>query len=73
MKTFVLFILKTYQVIISPLIHQLLGQKTLCRYEVSCSKFAKDAISNDGVVKGSMLAIKRFLSCQPFTKSYANI
>lgn len=59
--------------IISPLLHQLLGQKSMCRYEVSCSKYAQQTISKYGVLKGGRLALSRLLSCQPFSKSYANI
>jgi uncharacterized protein len=70
MKTILLLLLKTYQIIVSPLLHQLLGQKSMCRYEISCSEFAKDAIKKNGALKGSALALKRVLSCQPFTNTY---
>lgn len=73
MKTVVLFLLNIYQRILSPLLHQLLGQRNMCRYEISCSEFAKRAVIKEGVLKGGMIAIKRFLSCQPFVKPYANI
>jgi len=75
MKTLLLYILTAYKVIFSPLIRQLLGQNSMCRYEVSCSRYAKQAITKYGVWKGSKMALMRFLSCQPFinTKSYANI
>lgn len=69
-KQILLGLLTGYQNIISPLLHQLLGQKTLCRYEVSCSEFAKQAIQQKGVVKGLSVALARFLSCQPLAKPY---
>lgn len=72
MKSLTLFLLTIYQSIVSPLLHQLLGQKNLCRYEVSCSDFAKEAITKYGVFKGGSMAVKRVLSCQPFTKGYGN-
>lgn len=72
MKTIVLLLLKTYQIIISPLLHQLLGQKNMCRYEVSCSEFTKDAVAKYGVLKGGSMAVKRIFSCQPFVKAYGN-
>lgn len=73
MKTLILFLLTGYKLIISPLLHQLLGQQSMCRYEVSCSEYAKNVIKKHGVIKGSKLAISRLLSCQPFTKHYAAI
>jgi len=71
MKTSILFLLTIYQRIGSPLLHQLLGQKNMCRYEKSCSEYAKEVIGNHGVLQGSFLAVKRLLSCSSFTQSYA--
>jgi uncharacterized protein len=73
MKTAILLLLTGYQQIVSPLLHQLLGQKTLCRYEVSCSNYAKTVIQTQGVHKGIFMAVRRLLSCQPFIKSYASV
>jgi len=75
MKNFSLNLIAVYQKHISPLLHQLLGQKNLCLYQISCSEYAKKAIVKHGLVKGGKLAFFRLLSCQPFikTKSYANI
>lgn len=73
MKSVVLFLISGYQAIISPLLHQLLGQKTVCRYEVSCSEYTKSAVVEHGALKGSLIGFRRFLSCSPFTKTYANI
>ena len=73
MKKILLVAITGYQRIISPLLHQLLGQTNLCRYEVSCSEFAKAAIEQKGVIKGVKLSLMRLLSCQPLAKPYANI
>ena len=40
-----------------------------CRFIPSCSEYAKEAIENFGAIKGSILAIKRVLRCNPFGKS----
>lgn len=66
MKSLVLFILTAYQKFFSPLMYQLLGQKRLCRYELTCSAYAKEAIEKFGVVEGSKKGFMRLLSCQPF-------
>lgn len=73
MKHILLFLLSGYKKIVSPLLHQLLGQQSMCRYEVTCSEYAKKVITQYGVIKGSKLAFLRLLSCQPFSKQYANI
>lgn len=39
-----------------------------CRFEPSCSVYAKEAIEEYGFLKGWFLGIKRVLKCQPFFK-----
>jgi putative membrane protein insertion efficiency factor len=60
MKTIVLFLIKTYQVIISPLI----GSN--CRYQPTCSHYAAQAIAKFGVIQGAWMAIKRISRCHPW-------
>ena len=66
MKKVFIFIITFYQKVISPLVHQLLGVKSGCRYNKTCSVYAKEAIEQYGVGKGALLSIKRIFSCQPF-------
>lgn len=66
MKSVVIVLLSLYQQFISPLFHQLLGVKKMCRYSVSCSEYAKQVIEEYGILRGGVLAMKRLLSCQPF-------
>jgi uncharacterized protein len=37
-----------------------------CRFEPSCSRYAYAAIARHGALKGSWLAVRRLLRCQPF-------
>ncbi len=37
-----------------------------CRHSVTCSEYTKQAIIGNGVLKGSLLGVKRILSCNPF-------
>ena len=39
-----------------------------CKYEPTCSEYAKQAIQKYGTKKGSVLAVKRILRCNPFSK-----
>lgn len=40
-----------------------------CRYTPTCSNYAIEAIERYGSIKGSYLAIKRILRCNPFGSS----
>ena len=56
----VIKLIKIYQKFLSPL----LGQN--CRFHPTCSQYAIEAISTFGFYKGSLLAIKRVLRCNPW-------
>lgn len=40
-----------------------------CRFIPTCSNYAKESINTYGAFKGSYLAIKRILRCNPFGPS----
>lgn len=44
-----------------------LSSHGLCRFQPTCSEYAKESINIYGSVKGSFLAIKRILKCNPFS------
>jgi putative membrane protein insertion efficiency factor len=54
------WLLRFYQGAISPY----LGAH--CRYQPTCSAFAREAIQTHGAARGSRLAIGRILRCHPF-------
>lgn len=56
-----LFLVRAYQVMISPL----LGPSK-CRYIPTCSEYAREALQKHGILKGSRLSIKRILRCAPW-------
>lgn len=64
MRKLAAYIISLYQYTLSPIFTSVLG--TRCRYEVSCSEFAKQSIQKYGIGKGGVLALRRLLSCQPF-------
>jgi len=55
----VLFI-RLYQIALSPIL------PSSCRYTPSCSHYSLEALQKHGLFKGSWLAIKRILSCNPW-------
>jgi len=38
----------------------------LCRFEPSCSAYAREALLRHGALKGTLLALWRILRCNPF-------
>lgn len=60
MKQFVLFLVRSYRYLISPL----LGMH--CRYHPCCSEYASEAIEKYGAVKGTWLALRRLGRCHPW-------
>tara|TARA_Y100000590_G_C14816363_1_gene674635 strand:- start:224 stop:442 length:219 start_codon:yes stop_codon:yes gene_type:complete len=60
MKICALKIIKLYQKYLSPL----LGPT--CRFHPTCSEYAFQAINRFGVFRGSYLALKRILKCNPW-------
>lgn len=62
MKRLLLFLIRGYQMVLSPLLPQ------ACRFTPSCSHYAIEAIKQHGSLKGSLLASYRILRCQPFCR-----
>jgi uncharacterized protein len=52
-----------YQITLSPYL------TPACRFQPTCSAYAKEAIMQHGIFKGSWLTAKRLLSCHPWGKS----
>ena len=62
MKKLLLSMIRFYQKHISP------ATPPACRFTPTCSAYAIQAIEKYGSIKGSWLALKRFLRCHPFYK-----
>jgi len=55
-----IIIIKFYQILISPIL------PSTCRYTPTCSEYFKLCLQKFGVVKGSVLGIKRIIKCNPW-------
>ena len=64
MKKILIFLLNVYKYVFSSLIKILFGGG--CRYNPTCSEYARIAINKRGIVKGSIMSVNRVLRCNPF-------
>ncbi len=62
MKRFLLALIRFYRKHISP------AFPPSCRFTPTCSQYALEAIEKYGPGKGSWLAVKRLIRCNPFNK-----
>ena len=63
LKKFLICGIKFYRKYLSPL-----KRHTHCRFIPTCSQYALEAIEKYGTFKGTFLALKRILRCNPFSK-----
>jgi len=52
-------LIKGYKLIISPYL------SPSCRYLPTCSEYSIEALKTYGLLKGSLMSLKRILSCHP--------
>lgn len=62
MKKLMLFLIRGYQVVLSPLL------PPSCRFIPTCSNYAIEAIDLYGPLKGGWLSFCRLLRCHPFNR-----
>ena len=60
MKLILVWLIKGYQLTISPLL------PPACRFTPTCSEYAIQAIGRHGMLRGSYMAFRRLLRCHPF-------
>jgi uncharacterized protein len=59
-KFVLVHLLRTYQLVISPLL------PPACRFTPTCSTYAIEAIQEYGALRGFYMALRRLLRCHPF-------
>jgi len=66
MEKIAIFLISLYQALFSPLLHHVgIGG---CRYQPTCSEYAKEVVKKYGVKKGLILALVRLSTCHPFAQ-----
>lgn len=63
LKKAAVFLIRTYQLTLSPRFSH-----GACRYTPTCSQYALEAVEIHGVFKGSLLAARRIMRCNPLFK-----
>jgi putative membrane protein insertion efficiency factor len=63
LKRAALMLIRIYQGAVSPWL------PAACRYEPTCSEYARIAVERFGAGRGSWLAVRRIGRCQPFGNS----
>jgi putative membrane protein insertion efficiency factor len=66
MKNILIFLIRAYQVCLSPAQTFLFGGGAGCRFTPTCSQFAAEAVEKHGVFLGTTLAAKRTCRCHPW-------
>jgi putative membrane protein insertion efficiency factor len=62
MKFVVLDLLGVYKALVSPFL------PPACRFEPTCSEYAREAVERYGAFRGTWLGLKRLARCHPFCK-----
>lgn len=60
MKYIALGLLRLYKFVLSPLL------PAACRYQPTCSEYAREAVERYGTIRGTVMAARRLSRCHPF-------
>ena len=53
-------VVRGYQLLLRPLL------PAACRFQPSCSEYAREALSSHGVIRGGWLTLRRLARCHPW-------
>ena len=59
MKYLALGLLRLYKFVLSPLL------PAACRYQPTCSDYAREAVERHGALRGTVMAARRLARCHP--------
>ncbi|MCZ6696610.1 MAG: membrane protein insertion efficiency factor YidD [Acidobacteria bacterium] len=61
-RRLIIVLFTAYRRVISPLL------PPACRFLPSCSEYGATAVERHGIARGTLMAIRRLLRCQPFSR-----
>ena len=62
-RRFTIILIDLYRIFVSPLLISVSGPA--CRFEPSCSAYAREAIGRHGVIAGGRMTARRLARCRP--------
>ena len=62
----IIWLIRGYQILISPVIHAIGGPGSGCRFTPNCSAYGIEAVREHGVCMGLWLIVWRILRCNPW-------
>lgn len=71
-KKIAITLIDIYQIFISTILKSILGTSKFCRFDETCSSYAKRAITENGILKGVGMSLIRLAKCQPFYSPKSN-
>jgi putative membrane protein insertion efficiency factor len=60
------FLIRCYQILLSPVLAWLGGPDSGCRFQPTCSQYCLQAIETHGFLHGTWLSLKRLGRCHPW-------
>jgi putative membrane protein insertion efficiency factor len=66
MKAVVRVLIRTYQILVSPILSWIGGPGGGCRFEPTCSHYFLEAVERHGSLRGTGLSVKRLCRCHPW-------
>ena len=66
MKALLIFLVRLYRCVLSPVKMFVFGPHAHCRFTPTCSEYALDAVQLHGAVKGAVLSVGRICRCHPW-------
>lgn len=66
MKLLIRWTIRAYQRVISPTLHAVAGPAAGCRFSPTCSQYFLEAVETHGVLRGTLLGLRRICRCHPW-------